>query len=207
MTNFDKNIFINCPFDDDFRQLLLAIIFTTKYLGFTPRLTLESSNSSTTRISKIVDLIEQSKYGIHDLSRMISSEGGEHARMNMPFELGLDYGCKEFKGGKFSSKRSLVLEEKQYAYQAALSDISGSDIKHHNNEPMKVTKAVRDWLVTETLGKGKGSTQIWYDFNDFTADLEQKLLKEGHTDDDFESIPISEVMVYMDLWFAEMKKT
>ena len=72
---------------------------------------------------------------------------------------------------------------------------------------MKVTKAVRDWLVTETLGKGKGSTQIWYDFNDFTADLEQKLLKEGHTDDDFESIPISEVMVYMDLWFAEMKKT
>ena len=203
MDQFEKSVFINCPFDDDYRQMLLAIIFTTKYLGFLPKLSLLSSDSSTTRLSKIVELIEASKFGIHDLSRMIAKKKGEQARMNMPFELGVDYGCKQFKGGVCAKKKSLVLEEKAYRYQAALSDFSGSDIKHHSNDPMKAIKAVRDWFVTEELGVGVSPTKIWYDFNDFTADLEEKLFNEGHVAEDFDHVPIPEVMVYMDKWIEE----
>lgn len=203
MGDFDKNVFINCPFDNDYRQLLLSIVFTTKHLGFNPQLTLQCSDSSTTRLAKIVQLIESSKFGIHDLSRIIAVEEGEHARMNMPFELGVDYGCKQFKGGKHSEKKVLILEQEEYRYQAALSDLSGSDIKHHSNEPMDAVRAVRDWFVVGELGTGVAANRIWFDFNEFTADLEEKLADEGHSDDDFGRVPISEVMVYMDKWFEE----
>jgi hypothetical protein len=198
---FEQSVFVNCPFDDDYRQMLISIIFTVKFLGFSPRLTLETSDSGTTRLATIVSLIESSRFGIHDLSRMRATCEGEHARMNMPFELGIDYGCKHFKGDKWNDKRILVLEKERYRYQAALSDLSGSDIKNHADEPIKVTKVVRDWFVTEILRTGPSHKSIWYDFNFFTADLEERLKEEGHDPDDFGEVPISEVMAYMDMWF------
>lgn len=199
--NFEKNVFINCPFDEDYRQLLLSILFTVKYLGFFPRLTLEKSDAGTTRISLILELIVASKFGIHDLSRILATKKDEPARMNMPFELGMDFGCKKFRDAPWSEKHILILEKERYRYQAALSDLSGSDIKNHDDEPIKVTKAVRDWFITEVLGKGPSHTKIWYAFNDFSADLEEKLLAEGHDQNDFGEIPIPEIMAYMAQWF------
>lgn len=201
MAEYSKNVFVNCPFDDDYRQLLVSILFTVKYLGFTPRLTLETADSSNTRLAIIVDLIATSKFGIHDLSRISVTSEGEPARMNMPFELGLDYGCKQYMGGEADNNKILVLEKERYRYQAALSDISGSDIKSHNDEPIKMTKAVRDWFITEELRTGPSHTKIWYAFNDFSADLEERLLEEGYRHSDFEEVPIPEVMAYMDRWF------
>lgn len=73
MTNdFDKNVFVNCPFDNDFRQLLLGIVFTIIYFGYRPRLSLERADSAENRIDKITSLINESKFGIHDLSRLLS---------------------------------------------------------------------------------------------------------------------------------------
>lgn len=199
--NFQQNVFINCPFDKDYRQLLLAVIFTVKRLGFIPRLTLEQANSGVTRIALILDLIDASKYGIHDLSRLLATETGQPARMNMPFELGIDFGCKKFRKEPWCDKRLLILEKERYRYQAALSDLSGSDIREHNDEPIRITKAVRDWFVTEALNTGPSHKKIWYEFNDFTADLEENLESEGHDPGDFGEVPISEVMAYMDRWF------
>ena len=196
-----KNVFINCPFDDDYRQLLLSIVFTTKFLGFIPRLTLEKSASGIARIGQIIDLINSCKYGVHDLSRMVSSKEDEHARMNMPFELGVDFGCKQFKSGKWAGKKILILEKEKYRYQAALSDLSGSDIKTHSNEPMLLVKAVRDWFVTEELNTGPSHKKIWYNFNDFTSDLTDRLENDGHEPEDYDQVQISEVMAYMDKWF------
>ena len=88
---FEKNVFINCPFDEDYRQILLGIVFTILYFGYKPRLSSESADSAETRIQKILCLIEESKFGIHDLSRIVSTGKDEHYRMNMPFELGIDY--------------------------------------------------------------------------------------------------------------------
>ncbi|MGN8197911.1 hypothetical protein ACS8Y6_04400 [Salinisphaera sp. RV14] len=201
--NFEQSVFINCPFDDDYRQLLLAIIFTAKFLGFNPRLTLERADSGATRISHIIELIAECKFGIHDLSRLLATEKNQPARMNMPFELGVDFGCKKFKEGEWQDKRILILEKERYRYQAALSDLSGSDIKNHDDDPMRLTKAVRDWFVTEVLGKGPSHKVIWYSFNDFTAALEENLIQEGHEQEDFGEVPIPEVMSYMDHWFVE----
>ena len=92
--DFEKNIFVNCPFDDDYRQLLVGIVFTIMYFGYKPRLSLERADSAESRVDKILGLIKESKFGIHDLSRIVSTDKDEHYRMNMPFELGIDYGCQ-----------------------------------------------------------------------------------------------------------------
>jgi len=134
--DYEKNVFINCPFDDEYLSLLRPILFTIIYLGFIPRISLESFDSGKPRFNKICELIEQSKYSIHDLSRIKARKKGEYFRLNMPFELGLDIGCRIFQKEKYSDKKHLILEKEKYRYQAAISDLSNSDIKSHKNDPM-----------------------------------------------------------------------
>src|SRR5688500_8833266 len=84
---FATNVFVNCPFDSQYRPLLRALLFTILDLGFEPRLALERLNSGETRIVKILELIEDAKFGVHDLSRIQAEAVGEFYRLNMPFEL------------------------------------------------------------------------------------------------------------------------
>ena len=74
--DFGRNVFVNCPFDDAYLPLLRPILFVTLYLGLMPRIALESLDSGRPRIEKIIALIEQSKYAIHDLSRMQAERAG-----------------------------------------------------------------------------------------------------------------------------------
>lgn len=59
--DFDRNVFVNCPFDEDYLPLLRPILFVAMYLGLTPRIALESLDSGRPRIEKIIALIKQSK--------------------------------------------------------------------------------------------------------------------------------------------------
>lgn len=202
MDNFDKNVFVNCPFDDDYRQLLLSVIFTIKHLGYVPRLSLERADSAESRIEKIVGLINESKFGIHDLSRIISSDKDEHFRMNMPFELGIDYGAKALKGGKWANKQLLVLEKEQYRYQKALSDLSGSDIKNHDDEPSKIVKVVRDWFVAIENIRTDSGNKVWSKFIMFNAYLyDQAAEIDGH--ESVDELQIIEVIRHMDDWLGK----
>ena len=198
--DFDRNVFVNCPFDEDFRQLLLGVVFTLLYFGYKPRLSLERADSAENRIDKITGLIKESKFGIHDLSRLVSTDKGEVYRMNMPFELGIDYGCKKFKGGKWKSKKILILEKERYRFQQAISDLSGCDIKRHNNEVYMVICSVRDWFITEELGKGYSGNMVWDRFNDFQAYLYDEVVeKAGHKSTD--DVQVTEIMHHMNEWF------
>lgn len=198
--DFEKNVFVNCPFDDDFRQILLGIIFTIMYFGYRPRLSLERADSAESRIQKILGLIEESKFGIHDLSRMVSKDKDEHYRMNMPFELGIDYGCQKLKDGKWSQKKILILVKERYRFQKALSDLSGSDIKHHADEVDRAITAVRDWFVTEELKRGDSGSRVWDSYNDFQAYLFDEVVeKDGHASTD--DVQISEIIHHMGAWF------
>lgn len=199
---FEKNVFVNCPFDADFRPLLLGIVFTIVYFGFRPRLSLERADSAESRIEKIIELIKESKFGIHDLSRIVSTNGDEHYRMNMPFELGIDYGCQKLKGGKWAHKKILILEKERYRFQKAISDLSGSDIKNHDNEVDKAITAVRDWLVTEELERGDSGNRVWDRFNDFHAYLYDEVVEgDGHASTD--DVQISEIIHHMTNWMAQ----
>ena len=68
----EKNVFINCPFDDKYFELLKTLVFTVVYFGYNPRISLESSDAGLSRLEKIINLIQESKYAIHDLSRLAS---------------------------------------------------------------------------------------------------------------------------------------
>lgn len=96
MEDFDRNLFINCPFDPEYAPILQAIAFCVTIHGLIPRLAPENSDSSAARLDRIIEIVRTSKFAIHDLSRYRAKKRGDYARMNMPFELGMDHGCRKF---------------------------------------------------------------------------------------------------------------
>ena len=199
---FDRNVFINCPFDKDYEPILQAILFCLVYLGFSPRLATEANDSSTVRIDKIRTLIESSLYSIHDLSRCQAGKKGEHYRLNMPFELGFDYGCKQFFADRRRDKKFLILEEKAYRYQAALSDIAGCDIKQHAADYQKAVRAVRNWLVSEAGTAAEGATKILQSYTDFQEWYYERQLASGFSEDDIKDYPTRELLTAMNDWIV-----
>jgi hypothetical protein len=207
-TRFELNVFINCPFDEEYKSLLRPLLFTVVYLGCNPRLASERLNSAENRVDKICELIYESKYGIHDLSRLKSDEVDEIYRLNMPFELGVDYGTREHGSEEMETKKCLILEENPYEYKKALSDLSGVDIKNHNNEADEIVRSVRDWFY-ETAGFDEADYPkvIWNQFNDFTADLFEDRLTEDIPEEDvvedIERMPVSEYIDSVKEWVSE----
>lgn len=66
---YEKSVFINCPFDPDYQDLMLAIVFSVVAHGFTPRSARETEGDPEPRFSRILGAIAGSKFSIHDLSR------------------------------------------------------------------------------------------------------------------------------------------
>lgn len=199
--DFERNVFINCPFDVDYFSLLRPLLFSIVYLGYSPKIALESSDSGELRVDKICQLIKASKYSIHDLSRLKSQEAEEFYRLNMPFELGIDYGCRRFGTGRLKGKRFLILEKGTYDYRKALSDLAGVDIKSHGDEPVKIVQAIRHWFV-ETVGLKKvdSPTMLWYKFTDFTSDFYSRRQQEGFSDEDLNMMPVPEYIDFIKGW-------
>lgn len=199
--NFESNVFINCPFDEKYNSLLRPMLFTIIYLGFRPRIASERSDSAESRIEKICSLIRASKYSIHDLSRLKASRADDFYRMNMPFELGIDYGSRLFGSTLMREKKCLILGKERFEYMRAISDIAGVDIKIHKNEPSRIIRSVRNWFV-ETVGlRGiKSSTVIWYQFNDFAFEFYNARSEDGFTDEDLNMMPVPEYIDFIRDW-------
>jgi hypothetical protein len=143
---YDRSVFLNCPFDAAYRPMLRAIMFAIHDCGFFARSALEVQDSSDVRFQKIVRIIRTSEYAIHDISRVQLDRTTHLPRFNMPLELGLFLGAKEFGDAEQRTKRSLVLDRTRYRYQKFCSDIAGQDIEAHANRPSKAIELVRNWL-------------------------------------------------------------
>lgn len=148
VTSYEDNVFINCPFDSAYQPLLDAIVFCLHDAGFVVRCALEFGDSSQNRLSKIFRLIAECKYSIHDLSRVTLDTKTFLPRFNMPLELGLFLGCKEFGTTRHRTKCYLILDSEPYRYRSSLSDIAGQDIQVHENNPLELIRQVRTWLTT-----------------------------------------------------------
>lgn len=167
MRKINRNVFVNCPFDDDYLPIFQAVVFTVEACGFSVRSALESSNSGETRIEKIVRIIRESPFGIHDISRTELNESGL-PRFNMPFELGLFLGMRAA-GGRHARKNALVLDRDRYRYQQFLSDLAGHDIGSHNNRVDDVIEVVRNWLTTIAKQTVPGPKRLKGHFHSFQA--------------------------------------
>lgn len=192
---FHRNVFINCPFDEEYLPLLRPLLFTVFYVGLNPRITLESLDSGRPRIDKIVRLITQSRYAVHDLSRLQAREAGEYFRLNMPFELGIDVGCRLFRAG-CKGKRCLILETERYRYQAAISDLSNSDIAVHGNDPQTLVLCVRNWLSNQANLHPPGPSRVWGAFFELMGDNCDALRSPGFSSQDIEieHLPFDELI-------------
>lgn len=202
---FENNVFINCPFDDEYLPLLRPLLFTIIYLELNPLIASAQLDSAKPRIEKIFSLIKNSRYSVHDLSRLKSRKRGEFYRLNMPFELGVDVGCR-FKGGKWRNKKCLILEAEKYRYQVALSDLSNSDIVVHRNEPEQVTIEIRNWLNNVAQLQAPGPAKVWGAFNDFMADNYDALTARGYSNEDIERLPVNELIHSMQGWVQQNPK-
>lgn len=147
--NYDRNVFVNCPFDEPYRPLFEAIVFAVYDMGFRPKCAKDVSNAGQPRFNKIQDLIENCKYSIHDISRTELDAVNALPRFNMPLELGLDLGCRRYGGSYLQEKVILVLDIERYRFQRFVSDIAGQDIEAHDGNVERAITVVRNWLRLE----------------------------------------------------------
>lgn len=201
--DFETNVFINCPFDDEFIPLLRPLLFTILYCGLNPRIASERHDSGEVRLHKIAKLIEQSKYSIHDLSRCQAKEEGDHFRMNMALELGLDLGCRYFHPDK-SEKLTLITAENRNAYNRAMSDWAHADITQHNNDPEALVEGVRDWLTSSGVAGLHSSTRIWDSFNEMMSDFYTQKKDDGFNERQIQfTLPITEFIEFIKTWLPK----
>ena len=169
---YNDNVFINCPFDDQYKPLFNAMVFAIHDCSFVARSAQEAEDESQVRIDKIYKIIAECRYGIHDLSRTELDEETCLPRFNMPLELGVFLGAKRYGNENQQKKNCLILDKERYRYQKFISDISGQDIKSHDNNTTEVINVVRDWLshASKRTLIPSGSS-IWDHYQEFQSDL------------------------------------
>jgi hypothetical protein len=124
----DEDVFLNIPYDASFENLLLAYIAGICAFGFTPRATLEIPFGQR-RLDRILSLIRQSQYSIHDLSRVqLDRSAPPTPRFNMPFELGLTVALER---SAHPNHSWIVCETVPHRIKKSLSDLDGTDAYIH----------------------------------------------------------------------------
>ena len=171
-SDWARNVFINCPFDDKYRPLFHAAVFTIVDCSFVPRCALEIDDGSEVRIDKVCLLISECRFGIHDLSRTEVDKVSKLPRFNMPLELGIFIGAKRFGGKAHRRKNCLILDTDRFRYQAFISDIAGQDIRAHGGDDRRMVGAIRDWLrAASRRATLPGGTDIFRRFREFRRAL------------------------------------
>ena len=169
---YEDSVFLNVPFDKKYARLFDALVFAVHDCGFIARSALEVDDSGQARVAKILDIIEQSKFGIHDISRAGIDRQTGLARFNMPLELGFFLGAKRYGSAQDRQKCCLVLDRERYRYRNFCSDIAGQDIRAHDDQPREVIRAVRDWLSTHrTAVQMPGGKAIFERYERFRVQL------------------------------------
>lgn len=150
MTEYDANVFVNCPFDEVYEEIFRAVSFCITRCGLRVRCALETEDSSQVRIDKIFAIIEECRFAVHDLSRTELDASTGLPRFNMPLEWGVFLGAKRFGRGRQREKSCVILDGDLFRYQKFISDIAGQDIRSHENDSNTAIRVVRDWLRAAT---------------------------------------------------------
>lgn len=166
-----EDVFINCPFDDDYRDIFRALIFVVYACGFRPRSARELDDGGKTRIAKLYDIIGESRYGIHDISRTELDLANRLPRFNMPLELGIFLGAKQYGGASQRRKLVLIFDTEPYRFQKFISDLAGMDIHAHGGEVETAIAKTRDWLVNVSRSHVPGGKKLIRWYHEFLAVL------------------------------------
>lgn len=142
--NFD--VFINCPFDKEYRAIFDAVVFAVLDCGFRPRSALEFGDGGAVRIIELMRLMRSARYGVHDLSRVELDPENGLPRLNMALELGIFLGLRHSGSRTQKNKKCVIMDSEKYRYQEYCSDIAGQDVKAHGNDTKKAISVIHAWL-------------------------------------------------------------
>ena len=145
----NREVFINCPFSDDYEEMFRATVFAVVRCGFTPRCAREDDDGGAARIEKICSIIKECRYGVHDISKTELDSGSKLPRFNMPLELGLFLGAKKLGPPNQRSKKVLIFDRAPHRYQKFISDIAGQDIHSHGRRVRNLILEIVNWLRHE----------------------------------------------------------
>lgn len=195
-----EDVFINCPFDGDYAPTFEALIFTVFACGFRPRSARELDDGSQTRIDKLYGIIEQCRYGVHDLSRTELDAVNYLPRFNMPLELGIFLGAKRYGPDEQRAKRCLILDTEPYRYQRFISDLNGMDIQDHGGDPRRAIACTRNWLANVSRRKIAGEQIVTAAFDRFAGVLPDLAVQLGF---DRAAIPYVDFEGIVTTWLQE----
>ncbi|APG47500.1 hypothetical protein PhaeoP97_02100 [Phaeobacter porticola] len=176
------------------------MIFCVIRAELTPRLASERLEAGESRLEKILQLIEDCRYSIHDLSRAVAKKKGEALRMNMPFELGLDMGRRRAPDPETNDKLFLIFEDKPYELKRCLSDLNGVDVEFHRCNFQLVIKKLRNFLRVEAGCNLPGASALEGEYYTFQAWMTEKKIYEGHTEVEATELPTQERLDEMQAW-------
>lgn len=179
---YEKSVFINCPYDPQFQDLLWAIVFAVAAHGFVPRSARETDGSAEPRFLRILRALSQSKYSIHDLSRFTGEGLDNFARFNMPLELGIACALRFERELSARPHNWLVLVPEGFSYQKFVSDLAGFDPGRHSQSVESIVREVSAWLrlQEDAIEPAPSALQIYQAFATFrnqVANLRSKALE------------------------------
>lgn len=134
-------VFLNIPYDEEFRDLYIAYIVGLCQLGLVPHIASEIPGGDR-RLDRIFDLIKSCRYSIHDLSRVeLGQSPSAVPRFNMPLELGMTIAWQKLRP---SQHTWFVWEAEPYRLQRSTSDLNGTDPNIHFGTPEGVLGEMRN---------------------------------------------------------------
>lgn len=156
------DVFINCPFDDAFAHTFQLLIFAILACGFLPRSARELDDGGQTRIDKLYGLIDECRYGVHDLSRTKLDAVHSLPRFNMPLELKLFLGCQALEARDWLanvSRRELPSADRvRRVYEAFLVDLpdlaAALELEADRIPYVDFERIVATWLVEALAAVG-----------------------------------------------------
>jgi hypothetical protein len=141
-----RAVFLNIPYDEEFRSLYLAYIAGLYQLELVPHIASEIPGGER-RLNRIFSLIQSCRYSVHDLSRVeLSVAPSATPRFNMPLELGMTITWASLRPNRHTWH---VFESEPFRLQRSASDLNGTDPYIHNGTPEGVLSEVRNAFVSE----------------------------------------------------------
>lgn len=168
---YEISVFVNCPFDVGYRPLFRAIVFAIIHCGFRARCALEIDDSGQVRIKKILSIVDECRFGIHDLSRTELDQASRLPRFNMPLELGLFLGAKRYGESHHKRKVALIFDREPHRYQKYISDIAGQDIRAHRKKELDAISITCGWLRSSANRQMPGGVLIGKRYCKFKSQL------------------------------------
>jgi hypothetical protein len=137
-------VFLNYPLDAEFLGLSNAMSFAVVAGGLLPVSAHDLSSPDRPRLQMLVEAIQECHYSAHDLSRAGGEGPMNHARMNMPIEMGM--AMFHALNTQRRDHRCVFFVSEPHGYQAFASDLAGLDPKVHHNREERMLAEMYDWL-------------------------------------------------------------